>query len=148
MALRCCNSYLLTYLLQSVNPQSLLGCTHGVQMILLHDSHLLTDLIKGANSAGIFGVAYLLPQKHAWNNSCHHSQMPPYPAYCNHTLVDDCNMEKTVWKICDFIFTVPLGSKLSPRHHFEPLLWDIFFPLSHHRPWCLHGTALLDNVAS
>jgi len=51
-------------------------------------------------------------------------------------------------KICDFIYTVPLGSTPWPHHHFEPLLLGIVFPLTCHRPWRLRGTPLLDGVAS
>jgi hypothetical protein len=56
--------------------------------------------------------------------------------------------QKLLGKICDLIFTVPLGSTPWPNHHFGPLLLGIYFPLSHHRPWHLCSTALLDNLAS
>jgi hypothetical protein len=55
--------------------------------------------------------------------------------------------KKLFEKICDLVFTVPLGSFPWPHHHFELLLVGIYFPLSRHRPWRLRGTALLDDVA-
>jgi hypothetical protein len=54
---------------------------------------------------------------------------------------------KLLGKICDLIFIVPLGSDVWPQHHFEPLFVGIYFSLTHHRPWRLRGTPLLDDVA-
>jgi hypothetical protein len=57
------------------------------------------------------------------------------------------NWCKLLEKLCDLIFTVPVGSHVWPSHHFEPLIVGIYFPLTRHRPWRLRGTALLDDVA-
>jgi hypothetical protein len=55
---------------------------------------------------------------------------------------------KLLGKICDLVFTVPLGTTMWPTDFFEPLVVGIYFPLLRYRPWQLRGTALLDNVES
>jgi hypothetical protein len=50
-------------------------------------------------------------------------------------------------KICDLIFTVPVGSDVWPLFHHEPLIVGLYLPLSRHRPWRLQGTPFVDLVA-
>jgi len=53
---------------------------------------------------------------------------------------------KFMSKICDLIFTVPIGSDIWIDSQFEPLVVGLCLPLSRHPPWRLKGTALLDRV--
>jgi hypothetical protein len=42
---------------------------------------------------------------------------------------------KLLGKICDLIFTVPLGADIWPHHHCKPLVVGCYFPLLKHKPW-------------
>jgi len=44
---------------------------------------------------------------------------------------------KILGKICDLVFTVPVGSDIWGHSLFEPLIVGISFPLCKHRPWRL-----------
>jgi hypothetical protein len=50
---------------------------------------------------------------------------------------------KLLGKVCDLLFTVPLGSTPWSHTLFEPLIVGLYLPLSRHRPWRLRGTPLL-----
>jgi hypothetical protein len=53
---------------------------------------------------------------------------------------------KLLSKVCDLVFTVPVGTDVWPRSHHEPLLVGIAFPLIIHRPWRLRGSKLMDSA--
>jgi len=53
---------------------------------------------------------------------------------------------KILGKICDLVFTVPLGTNVWHYSQFEPLVVGIAFPLSRHAPWRLRGTPMLESV--
>lgn len=53
---------------------------------------------------------------------------------------------KNLGKICDLVFTLPLGTNLWPHTQFEPLIIGISLPLIRYNPWRLRGTALLESV--
>ncbi len=55
------------------------------------------------------------------------------------------NWRRLLYKICDLVFTVLVGSNCWPTTHFEPLLVGLSFPLCLHSPWRLRGTPLLVN---
>jgi len=51
-------------------------------------------------------------------------------------------------KICDFVFSVPVGTSCWPHTQFEPLIIGIYFPLLSCRAWRLCGPPpFLDSVA-
>jgi len=50
-------------------------------------------------------------------------------------------------KICDVVFTVPLGTLFWPDTHYEPLIVGIYFPLLPFSPWQLRGTPFMDRLA-
>jgi len=54
---------------------------------------------------------------------------------------------KLLGKICDFIFTVPIGVSFWPESNHEPLLLGLYFPLLPFSPWQLRFTNLLDGLA-
>lgn len=49
-------------------------------------------------------------------------------------------------KICDIVFTVPLGADCWPHSHFEPLIVGLHFPLVRHSSWKLRGTKVMDEL--
>jgi hypothetical protein len=49
-------------------------------------------------------------------------------------------------KICDLVFTLPIGNDLWTDSQFEPLIIGLSLPLSRHAPWKLRGTPLLDGL--
>jgi hypothetical protein len=53
---------------------------------------------------------------------------------------------KHLSKICDLLFTVPVGTHFWGVQQHEPLLVGISFPLTRHRPWRLRGTQLVERV--
>ncbi len=53
---------------------------------------------------------------------------------------------KMLGKICDLIFTVPVGMDVWSYSQHEPLIVGLFLPLSKHRPWKLRGTPMLERV--
>jgi hypothetical protein len=53
---------------------------------------------------------------------------------------------KMLGKICDLIFTVPVGTLFWSNTQFEPLIVGLYLPLSRHKPWRLKGTPMLDRV--
>jgi hypothetical protein len=53
---------------------------------------------------------------------------------------------KILGKICDFVFTVPIGTDIWETSQFEPLIVGIAFPLCRYKPWRLRGTPLLESV--
>ncbi len=53
---------------------------------------------------------------------------------------------RTLSKICDLIFTVPIGSDLWAFSQHEPLIVGVCLPLSRHSPWKLRGTPMLVRV--
>jgi hypothetical protein len=53
---------------------------------------------------------------------------------------------KILGKICDLVFTVPVGSDIWGHSLFEPLIVGISFLLCKHRPWRLRGTPMLARV--
>jgi hypothetical protein len=53
---------------------------------------------------------------------------------------------KLLGKICDIVFTVPLGTDAWSHSNFEPLVVGIYFPLCRHEPWRLKGTPLLERA--
>jgi hypothetical protein len=54
---------------------------------------------------------------------------------------------KLFGKLCDLVFTMPVGCCVWPNLHHEPLLVGICLPLSCHSPWRLRDTPLLAHVA-
>jgi hypothetical protein len=52
--------------------------------------------------------------------------------------------QKLLGKICDLVFTVPLGTEAWTHSNVEPLIVGIYFPLCRHEPWRLTGTPLLE----
>jgi len=53
---------------------------------------------------------------------------------------------KILGKICDLVFTVPIGTDIWGTSQFEPLIVGIAFPLCRYKPWRLWGTPLLESV--
>mmetsp|Transcript_20485 Transcript_20485/g.29214 ORF Transcript_20485/g.29214 Transcript_20485/m.29214 type:complete len:595 (-) Transcript_20485:2495-4279(-) len=53
---------------------------------------------------------------------------------------------KILGKICDLVFTVPLGTPIWNFSQFEPLIVGIALPLCRHKSWRLRGTPLLESV--
>jgi hypothetical protein len=53
---------------------------------------------------------------------------------------------KMLGKVCNLIFTVPLGTSFWSYLHFEPLIVGLCLPISRHKPWKLRGTPMLDRV--
>jgi len=53
---------------------------------------------------------------------------------------------KILGKICDLVFTIPVGSVLWSYSQFEPLIVGICFPFIRFKPWRLRGTPLLESV--
>ena len=53
---------------------------------------------------------------------------------------------KLLGKICDLVFTVPLGTEGWSNTQFEPLIVGIYFPLTRHEPWRLRGTPIVEHV--
>jgi hypothetical protein len=53
---------------------------------------------------------------------------------------------KYLEKVCNLIFTIPLGSEIWYLTNFEPLIAGIYLPLSRHKPWNLRGTPMLERV--
>jgi len=53
---------------------------------------------------------------------------------------------KYLGKVCNLIFTIPLGSDIWDLTNFEPLIAGIYLPLSRHKPWNLRGTPMLERV--
>jgi hypothetical protein len=53
---------------------------------------------------------------------------------------------KLMSKVCDFVFTVPVGTDIWPDTHHEPLIIGLALPLIIHRPWRLRGTQPLEST--
>jgi hypothetical protein len=53
---------------------------------------------------------------------------------------------KQLAKVCDVIFTIPVGTHFWGVHQHEPLLVGFAFPLLSHRPWRLRGVPLLERA--
>ena len=53
---------------------------------------------------------------------------------------------KQLGKICDTVFTVPLGTTFWDSSQFEPLLIGIYIPLLPHRPWRFRRTKYLERM--
>ncbi len=53
---------------------------------------------------------------------------------------------KQLSKVCDVIFTIPVGTHMWGVRQHEPLLVGIAFPLANHRPWRLKGTPILERT--
>jgi hypothetical protein len=53
---------------------------------------------------------------------------------------------KLLGKVCNLIFTVPIGSDVWALSQFEPLIVGLYLPLSRHKPWNLRNTPLLERV--
>jgi hypothetical protein len=53
---------------------------------------------------------------------------------------------KMLGKICNLVFTVPLGSDVWNHSQFEPLIVGLYLPLSRHKPWNLRNTLMLERV--
>jgi hypothetical protein len=53
---------------------------------------------------------------------------------------------KLLGKICDLVFTIPIGTSIWCASQYEPLIVGISFPLCRFRPWRLRGTPLLESV--
>ena len=53
---------------------------------------------------------------------------------------------KLLGKICDLVFTVPLGTEAWSDSQFEPLVVGIYFPLCRHNPWRLRRTPILERA--
>jgi hypothetical protein len=70
---------------------------------------------------------------HQWNN-------------CIIPRLMTAHWQKLMSKICDLMFTVPVGSDVWDDSQFEPLVVGLCFPLSRNSPWKLKGTPVLDGV--
>ena len=55
---------------------------------------------------------------------------------------------KQLTKICDVVFTIPVGTQCWGVHQHEPLLVGFALPLISHRPWRLRGVPLLERAIS
>ena len=53
---------------------------------------------------------------------------------------------KLLGKICDLVFTVPLGTEGWSYSQFEPLVIGVYFPLCRHEPWRLRRTPLVERA--
>jgi hypothetical protein len=53
---------------------------------------------------------------------------------------------KILGKMCDLVFTIPVGTDVWDLSQFEPLIVGISFPLIRHKPWRLRGTPMLESV--
>ena len=53
---------------------------------------------------------------------------------------------KLLGKICNLVFTVPLGADIWSTSQFEPLIVGLYLPLSRHKPWNLRNTPMLERV--
>jgi hypothetical protein len=53
---------------------------------------------------------------------------------------------KQLTKVCDVVFTIPLGTNFWGVREHEPLLVGLALPLISHRPWRLRGVPLLERV--
>jgi hypothetical protein len=53
---------------------------------------------------------------------------------------------KLLGKICDLIFTVPIGISVWSHSQFEPLIIGLYLSLSRHKPWKLRGTPMVERV--
>lgn len=53
---------------------------------------------------------------------------------------------KTLGKICNLTFVVPLGADCWAHTQFEPLIVRLCLPLSRHLPWRLRGISIMDAV--
>jgi len=53
---------------------------------------------------------------------------------------------KMLNKICDLVFTIPLGTDIWSNLQCEPLVVGLSLPLCRHAPWRLKGSALLVGV--
>jgi len=49
-------------------------------------------------------------------------------------------------KICDVVFTIPVGADCWPLSHCEPLIVGLYLPLLHRSPWRLRGTKFVVNL--
>ena len=54
---------------------------------------------------------------------------------------------KMLGKVCDLVFTVPVGADIWGVSQYEPLIVGLSFPLIKHRPWRLRDTPMLARVA-
>jgi hypothetical protein len=53
---------------------------------------------------------------------------------------------KLLGKICDLVFTIPLGTEPWNTSQHEPLIVALYFPLSRHEPWRLWETPMLEHI--
>jgi hypothetical protein len=53
---------------------------------------------------------------------------------------------KLLHKICDVVFTIPVGSCVWCDSQCEPLIAGLYLPLSRHPPWKLGGTKLVAQL--
>jgi hypothetical protein len=53
---------------------------------------------------------------------------------------------KLLGKICDLVFTIPLGAECWSFSQHEPLIVGLSLPLCRHPPWKLRGTPLIECV--
>jgi len=53
---------------------------------------------------------------------------------------------KLLGKICDLVFTLPVGTSAWGLTHYEPLIVGLCLPLCSHRPWKLRGTPMLARL--
>ncbi len=51
-------------------------------------------------------------------------------------------------KVCDIVFTVPIGTDIWGYSQHEPLIVGIAFPLISHRPWRLRGSKFMVEAQS
>jgi hypothetical protein len=54
--------------------------------------------------------------------------------------------QKLISKVCDLVFTIPVGTHIGPAAHHEPLIIGLALPLIIHRPWCLCGIHPLESA--
>jgi hypothetical protein len=53
---------------------------------------------------------------------------------------------KVLGKICDLVFTIPLGVECWSLTQYEPLIAGLCFPLCRHPPWKLRGIPIMECV--
>ena len=54
---------------------------------------------------------------------------------------------KQLGKLCDLVFSVPVGTPFWNASQHEPLVLGISLPLISHRPWQLWGTPYVEQIA-
>lgn len=120
------------------------GSTTGYQQGVMSGLRLLSGTLRHTSWAYIFSHLHTADIALEWVTTVHKRPQTCHIIFIPHLM--SASWQKSLGKLCNMIFTIPLGTDMWPLGYHELLAVGFCLPLSCHRPWHLKDTPFMDWV--